>query len=71
MLRLEGVLEGRLELSITEKFGYCVHRIEMSSANQATQFSANYDLTKFEIVARSVGVPIKVSLSKIRLTRIG
>jgi FkbM family methyltransferase len=66
-----GSIEGQLNISVTEKFGYALVNGLISNSNTSFNFIADRDLTRFEVVGRSSGDAVNLRLSTIKLTRLG
>ncbi len=71
VIQVEGEFNDPVSLTLAERFGYHVADFEVSNGVLSLRVAIDRDLTKFEIVGRSIRENAKFSLSKIRLTRIG
>lgn len=69
-LRIDGEIEGRLDVDIAERYGWLVSRLAFDSANPERDFVCEHDLVKFECAARAQG-KAAVRLRRLELIRIG
>ena len=68
----DGTLSSSVSVDICEKFGFKVHELTISPDKLSVDFPVYRDLTKFEIVMRSIGTSrVSFSMDSIKLTRLG
>ncbi len=68
---VEGIFNDEVAFTIAERFGYRVADFVVSNHARSSQIVVDRDLTKFEVVGRSIHDKARFSLSRIRFTRIG
>lgn len=71
-LTFDGVLNSPVTLDICEKFGFKVLEVTISPENLSVEFPVYRDLTKFEVVMRTIdSSKVTFSMNSIKFTRLG
>jgi FkbM family methyltransferase len=68
---LLGEVAGSFELVLTEKYGFKVNQVTVSTGQQSVYWVVERDLHHFELVGRSSGVACSVNIERLNLTRLG